>query len=213
MKTLLATLFVMAVGVFAVFSQTEGFTVLTTESARRASVIRQPIHVTNADLVSASNQHTRLMSLLSTDDRVAIVNFIYTRCPFVCVAMGEEFQHLEQEIIKQDLSDTIRLISISFDERDTPEWLERYQKRMRMDTSVWQAYLAANKDERISLLNVFGIVVIPAPLGQFEHNAAYHIVTPDGLIRRIIDIGSPEHALYYAVQAAKQNPRLMVLND
>jgi protein SCO1/2 len=37
------------------------------------------------------------------------------------------------------------------------------------------------------LLDAFGIIVIPAPLGEFEHNAALHLVSGAGRLFRIVD--------------------------
>ena len=37
------------------------------------------------------------------------------------------------------------------------------------------------------MLDAFGIMVVPAPLGEFEHNAALHVVTSDGQLIQIID--------------------------
>jgi protein SCO1/2 len=48
------------------------------------------------------------------------------------------------------------------------------------------------------LLDAFGIMVVPAALGEFEHNAALHIVTADGRLVRIIGIQSPAEAIAVA---------------
>ncbi len=181
------------------YGVTQGFAVFTTESARRLSVQNQPIVLSDANLTDSANNKNDLLDRLKSDGRVAIVNFIYTRCPYVCVTMGLEFQELQQLITDREVQDKVRLVSISFDPRDTPDWLQRYQKRMGSNTNVWQTWLAAEADQRTNLLNDFGIVVIPAPLGQYEHNTAYHIVTPQGELVRIVDIGEPEQALQLAL--------------
>ena len=57
------------------------------------------------------------------------------------------------------------------------------------------------------VLDMFGIVVVPAPLGQFEHNAAFHVVTPDGHLARIVDLDDPDGALRAAVGLAVETGR------
>jgi protein SCO1/2 len=37
------------------------------------------------------------------------------------------------------------------------------------------------------LLRTFGIVVIPAPGGDFQHNAAVHLVDAEGRLARVLD--------------------------
>ncbi|HLS51058.1 MAG TPA: hypothetical protein VK032_03565, partial [Burkholderiaceae bacterium] len=69
---------------------------------------------------------------------------------------------------------------------------------------IWQAVSISNPDELKTLLRAFGIIVVSAPLGQFEHNTAYHVVSPDALLNRIVDINETDYALYYAQTQAKQ---------
>ncbi len=107
------------------YGVTQGFAVFTTESARRLSVQNQPIVLSDANLTDSANNKNDLLDRLKSDGRVAIVNFIYTRCPYVCVTMGLEFQELQQLITDREVQDKVRLVSISFDPRDTPDWLQR----------------------------------------------------------------------------------------
>jgi protein SCO1/2 len=41
-------------------------------------------------------------------------------------------------------------------------------------------------------------MVVPAPLGEFEHNAALHIVVPQGQLVRILGLGDGDVALELA---------------
>lgn len=202
MRAIITSLLVMAMATVATYAQTDGFTVLTTESARRASVAREPVQLPDVQLQSAAGDMGSLKAALRDDGRVAVVNFIYTRCASVCVVMGAEFQQMQDVIVARGLQDKVRLISISFDPRDTPQWLGRYHDRMKADPAVWQALLAADEIQRQELLDAFGIIVVPAPMGQYEHNTAYHVVTPDGRLARIVDINNPDVVLHYAAQQA-----------
>jgi len=204
MRTAFLSIAVFLLSVWAFYAQTDGFSVLTSETARRYSIARQAVHLPSAAIQKSTGKTRLLDQELAADGRVAIINFMFTRCTSVCVQMGEEFQQLQQAIQERNLSDKVRLISISFDPRDTADWLGRYHKRMHADESIWQAVLASNDAERERLLRAFGIVVVPAPYGQFEHNTAYHVVTANGELTRIVDINNTDIVLHYAAQQAEQ---------
>ncbi len=55
-----------------------------------------------------------------------------------------------------------------------------------------------------ALLAAFGIVVIAAPMEQFEHNAAFHVVDDSGRLARIVDADDPLGALDTAMSLAPQ---------
>lgn len=188
MRLAVSLVVVILLGIAGFWFQTSGFSVVTTEAARRAHINQYPLALPDADLLTSQGDTTMLLSSLRDDGRVAIINFMYTRCPFVCATMGAEFQRLQAQVLDLGLEQQVRLISISFDPTDTVQRLERYQQRMGADPSIWQAVLAQDDNQRRALLATFGIVVIPAPLGQYEHNAAYHIVTAEGRLRRIVDL-------------------------
>ncbi|MGB3289589.1 MAG: SCO family protein [Burkholderiaceae bacterium] len=206
MRLLLAVLLVSILGAGALYAQTDGFAILTTEAARRADVARHPRALPQAVLLTSSGQAVPLAQALRDDGRVAIVNFMYTRCFSICLAMGSEFQQLQEAIRRQGLADRVRIISLSFDPADTPDDLARYAARMRAEPGIWRFAAIADADQRQQLLDAFGIVVVPAPMGQYEHNAAYHVVTADGRLARIVDIGDAAGLLDY-VSAAASAPR------
>ena len=128
-----------------------------------------------------------------------IVDFVYTRCATLCLSLGTVFQRLQAQIVAQGLQDRVGLMSISFDpEQDRPSALAAYAGRMRMDPAIWQLLSLAEPADRRRLLDSFGIMVVPAPLGEFEHNAALHIVTSSGRLVRILGLDDGEQALKVA---------------
>src|SRR5471032_232289 len=142
---------------------------------------------------------TTLASMLGTDGRVTIVAFIYTSCNSVCTVLGSEFQQMQQAIRDRHLQDKVRLMSISFDPRDTDQRLASYVVRQRADPAIWNIVGIDAEAQRHAVLNTFGIVVLPAPLGEFVHNAAFHIVDSDGRLAKIDDFDLPSKALADAV--------------
>jgi protein SCO1/2 len=202
MRLLLAVVLVGMLGMAALGWQTRGFTIVTTESARRDDVARERPRMPDAVLQRSDGQATTLWRELALDGRVAIVTFIYTRCVSICLAMGTEFQQLQDALRRTGLDGQVRLISISFDGTDTPERLARYDVTMRSDPHVWRTAVIDDARMRQALLDAFGIVVVPAPMGEFVHNAAYHVVTADGRLIRIVDIGDLDGLLRYVSNAA-----------
>src|SRR5690606_6224312 len=76
--------------------------------------------------------------------------------------------------------------------------LSRYASGMHADPAVWQFEAFEQPSQGAAVLKQFGITVVPAVLGDFEHNAALHVVTPDGRLARIVDIEAPGLALQVA---------------
>src|SRR5690606_12961020 len=147
--------------------QTDRFTVLTSEAARRADVLRHPRRLPDAVLQTADGRATTLQQGLRSDGRVAVVNFMYTRCFSICLAMGSELQQLQATIKLLGMSDKVYLLSISFDPSDTPAQLSRYAQSMHADASLWQFAVMPYAAQRTAVLNAFGIVVVPAAMKQF----------------------------------------------
>jgi protein SCO1/2 len=75
---------------------------------------------------------------------------------------------------------------------------------MHAQPADWRFARVADANERAALLQTLGITVVPAPLGEFQHNAAFHLLTPDGRLVRIVDYDQPETALVYAVSLAQR---------
>jgi protein SCO1/2 len=199
LPTLLVSLLVVFLSAILFFYSTNQGQALTTEALRQSELIDHPKNIPNFRFVDANDQETSLDEITKNDRRVLIVDFVYTRCQTVCVALGTSFQNLQETVLKKGLQNQIGLLSISFDpEHDDAQALKRYQQRFRMDARVWQVLSLKEPKDRQNLLDTFGIMVIPAPLDEYEHNAAFHIFKKNYLYQ-IIDVNQPEHALESAL--------------
>jgi protein SCO1/2 len=97
----------------------------------------------------------------------------------------------------------VQLLSISFDpEHDTSDVLAQYAGRMRADPFIWRIGTVPDESELPKLLDAFGIVVIRDGLGGFQHNAAFHVVDPNGRLTAIVDLAQPDRALERAIAEA-----------
>lgn len=199
MRWVLSLVLALAAGIGVLYSLTDGFTVLTAEGARRQDIAAHPRDIPAVQVLDATGGLESFTRNLRDDGRVAIVNFFYTRCISLCLAQGSLTERLQQAIEAEGLQQKIRLISLSFDPRDRADDLSRYAVRMGADTRIWQFMTLTDAAQRSAMLDLFGILVVPAPLGEFEHNAAFHVVTPDGRLMRIVDLDDPG----WALQAAK----------
>jgi protein SCO1 len=91
---------------------------------------------------SLIDQDGRSVDQTTLDDRITIVDFIFTNCPLQCPAMTGALWALSE-----DLKDTrVQFLSLSIDpERDTPERLREYAGQYGIDTQRWR-FLTGDKE-------------------------------------------------------------------
>ncbi len=192
LKTPAALALILGAALAALALVTDGFRVVTSESARRLAVARDPLPLPVAHLADGSELGTDIRA----DGRVVLLDFIYTHCESLCTALGTNYQQLQREIRQRRLGREVRLLSLSFDpERDDPATLAHYARSLGADPALWQVDTIPDPAERAALLAAVGIVVVPDGHGDFVHNAAIHVVDGDGRLRRIHDLGAWRAAL------------------
>ena len=168
-KTFAASALVLVCSLGGLLHATGGGQAFTTETLRRAEVAQAPRALPALRLIDDRGQQADLLTRLQADGRVRIVEFIYTRCTTVCVALAAVGQRLQAEIVARGLQDRVAVLSISFDpENDDARALRAYAARLRMDPAIWQAATLAEPADRRRLLDAFGIMVLPAPLGRIR---------------------------------------------
>lgn len=202
-KTFLASIVVLACGLTFLLQATAQGSAFTTETLRRTEIASTPYLVPELSVYDAEGNQNTLRQVLADGDRVWIVDFVYTRCQTICTALGSVFQQLQEQIRLRGLDDKVGLLSVSFDPaHDTSDALRIYRDRMRMDPAIWRVVSLSSPLDRRQLLDAFGIIVIPAPLGEFEHNAALHLVSGAGRLFRIVDYDDATRALDTALATA-----------
>ena len=202
-RTFCATLAVLLTGLLALWAATAGGQSFTTETLRRQQVSATPQRLAAFDVTTASGEQTSLNALLAAGNKVWLVDFVYTRCQTVCSVLGSTYQQLQAQINADGLQAQVGLLSISFDPaNDDAAALKAYSERLRINPAIWQVVTLSQWQDRRRLLDAFGIMVLPAPLGEFEHNAALHVVSSDGRLISIIDYGDHKSALQAAQSAA-----------
>ena len=175
--------------VFLFFS-THGLSVYTSEGARRHKIQENPADLPNIPLLSSTGEIFYIQDL---QGKIVLVDFIFTNCTGICPMMTQNFLGLQKKLQQSALQEEVILISISFDlKRDTKNVLYDYAKTVGAEPDIWKFATVENESYLKEFLNVFGIVVIPAPDGQFEHNGAIHLVNQLGKLAKIYDYESIE---------------------
>jgi protein SCO1/2 len=181
---------------------THDFQVWTAEGARRLEVALTPVAAPAVRVEGPATVPQPLPQLLGDGHSVVIVDFFYSRCETVCLALGSVFQQMQaalQATGSSTAASRVRLLSISFDpERDTTPDLQRYATRMKADPRWWHFVRPADRAQVLRLLDSYQVVVVPDGRGDFEHNAALLVVDQQGRLVRIFDAAEQQLALNYA---------------
>ena len=182
---------------------THDFQVWTAEGARRLEVALLPVATPAVQVQAASGPPQPLRQMLANGQTVTIVDFVYTRCQTVCLALGSTYQQMQASLQSARQSNVaarrVQLMSISFDtERDDPPALADYAARLNADAAIWRMVRVPEAQNLARLLADFQVVVVPSSQGDFEHNAALLVVDTQGRLVRIFDYADHQLALDYA---------------
>jgi protein SCO1/2 len=195
-RTVLACLVLLLGAYAAADAVTAGFQAWTAEDARRIEVARHPVHAPRVRVEGPGVAEPDLHALLAGGRHVTVVEFFYTQCESVCLALGSSFQQMQRSL--QQTPADVRLLSISFDPaRDTPRALGTYAARMRADAAHWRFVRVPDAAQTRELLRRFQVVVVPVQR-DFEHNAALLVVDQAGRLVRVFDLAEQQLALDYA---------------
>ena len=193
---------VMSTGIAALAFETDDFRVVTSAGARQLSVERAPQSIPDARLV---DQDGAPFTLSAYRGRAVLVDFIYTRCPTICGALGDDFASVLQLMKARRKSTPIDLLSISFDPRnDDREALRLYGERFGAKAPRWRVAAPTDEHELAGLLQSFGVVVIPDGTGGFIHNDAVYVIDARGRLARILDPDGPAPLVDAAFEVAAQ---------
>lgn len=198
LRTLFASIALLLVGGVVLYVATDGLRAFTSEAARRIAVRQHPVEVPAVTLETQTGAHIDITSLRG---KWLLIDFIYTRCPTYCVALGSEFAQLQDRLAGSVREDAVELVSISFDPaHDTPRALASYLTRAKSRGAGWVAARPVDSGGLDELERAFGITVIPDGLGGYTHNAAIHVVDPQGRLVEIVDPGQAGAAMRRTLQ-------------
>lgn len=199
LPTLITCALIAAAFASAVASVTLGLSAWTREDARRLLIERTPIALSPLEMIG----HDKRALAPWTKDRavaqVYLVDFIYTRCPSLCIALGSVYQRMQQAIVDRGLVSQVALLSISFDVAHDGVAEATWYARVHgaAPGAWWVAIPDAGGLERV--LEEAGVVVIPDGAGGFAHNGGIHVIDAQGRLLRVFDAEQYDAALEFAV--------------
>lgn len=198
LRTLLASLLILAAGVATLAAATDGFRAFTSETARRIDVREHPRLLPSVPLQAADGRHIDFANLRG---RWLLVDFIYTRCTTYCSVQGSEFARLQAALAGPIAAGRVSLLSISFDPaRDDPQALAAYQLRSGDHGAGWIVARPTSTADLDVLMRIFGVTAIPDGFGGYVHNAAIAVVDPDGRLVAILDWDATGAAARHVLQ-------------
>lgn len=191
-RTALSSLLVLMFGIVLFYIGTDGFQAFTAETARVNQLMDEKPQFPD---VTLEDNNGRTYSFWEFEGKYVFITFLYTSCGTVCpeleVNMSEVYKRIPEEYIGHD----IQFLSISFDpERDDPKTLDTYRKAFGSDGETWRMARIPEQQELDSLLDRFGVIVIPDEYGNFAHNSAFYLVNPKGQLIEVMDYTLIEEA-------------------
>ncbi|WP_088036099.1 SCO family protein [Evansella clarkii] len=176
---------VLLFGLSLFYIGTDGFKAYTAETARVNSLIENQPQFPE---VTFEDSKGRVYPVSEFDGKYVFITFMYTYCSTVCpileMNMGQVYSQVPEEYIGED----IVFLSISFDpERDDPVTLAEYTGHFNADGDTWRMARINDQEELDSLLEEFGVVVIPYENGDFAHNSAFYLVDREGTLIDVMD--------------------------
>jgi protein SCO1/2 len=129
-----------------------------------------------------TDQNGRRVALADLRGSVAIVTFLFTHCTDVCPVLPQILARVDQHVGEAERS-RLRYVGISIDpRRDTPRRLREFIGQHRLDAARW-TLLTGSIDTLTKVATDYGVVVRPAPRGDFVHNTVFAVIDPSGRLR------------------------------
>lgn len=132
-----------------------------------------------APVFALSNQDAKRLTLNDLRGKPVVLTFLYTNCTDVCPVLLHVLTSAEQ-LLAADERDAVRFVGITVDpKRDTPQRLKAYMKERGLDSVRWQL-LTGTLAEATRAASDYGVVVRPAPKGDFVHNSVFVVIDARG---------------------------------
>lgn len=128
-------------------------------------------------------------------NKLAVISFVFTRCPGTCTQQSAAMQKLQERLATSG-TDQVQLITISVDpEYDSPEVLSEYGKALNANFDQW-TFLTGEKDTIWKFSrNQLGMSVSANPtdpLIPIAHESKFVLVDRSAMIRGYYDSLTPE---------------------
>ena len=181
----IAILVVLLFGAILFFIGTDGFTAYTVETARVNKLMEEnPVFPE----VTLEDSKERVYSFSEFKGKYVMLTFIYTACSEVCPQLELNLAEVYKQVPQKYIGKDIIFLSVSFDPKnDDPATLEKYRYYFDSDGETWRMARISDEQELDGLLKEFGVTVIPDENGNFQHNSAFYLVDPNGILVEVMD--------------------------
>ena len=123
----------------------------------------------------------RVVKLEVLRGRPQVVAMFFAQCEYSCPIVVQQMKSLEQSL-SPSIRDRIGFLLVSFDvERDTPEALSVYRRKMNLGPERW-TILRGDADDVRELAALFGINYQKDGKGQFAHSNVIAVLNAEGEI-------------------------------
>lgn len=188
----IAFLAVLVFGVMLFYVGTDGFKAYTAETARVNQLIEEKPKFPE---VTLEDSEMREYPFSEFKDRYVLITFFYSSCTTVCFELEMNMSEVFKSLPSKFMDEEIVFLSISFDpERDYPERLDEYKDYFDSDGDTWRMARINDADELKSLLDEFGVIVIPDDYGNIAHNSAFYLVDKEGGLIDVMDYTKVDEA-------------------
>jgi protein SCO1/2 len=132
-----------------------------------------------APAFTLTNQDGKRVALEDLRGAPVVLTFLYTTCSDVCPLLLHVMTSAEQRLAEPERR-AARFVGITVDpKRDTPERLRAYMTERGLDPARW-LLLTGSIAEATRVASDYGVVVRPAPQGDFVHNSVFVIIDATG---------------------------------
>ncbi len=132
-----------------------------------------------------------------------IISLIYTRCPTTCLIITDSLKDVVSEV--GGLGKDFNVLSLSFDYRDTPHDLGKFNKQWNLNGKFWKVASGNRKELKKFLEAVDFHYTFDSATGEFLHPNFLVILTPGGKISKYLYGVSPNaNSLKMSILEAKK---------
>jgi protein SCO1/2 len=155
---------------------------------------------------SLTNQHGKRVALKDLRGKVVAMTFFYTHCTDVCPILTNSLDSAARQLSPEERKH-VMLVGVTVDpKRDTPARLKTYIKDHGLEAGQWQM-MSGSIARATQAAADYGIVVRPAPGGDFVHNSVYILIDRQGIERvEHHGVATPNEALLADLRALLAAP-------
>jgi len=144
----------------------------------------QVINIPNAPSFTLVDEIGNSVSLSDFEDKVVILNFIFTNCQDVCPLHSAVIANIQEKINITAMKENVQFITITTDPgNDTSGVLKKYGESHNLDPVNWKFLTAAQSTPESTtrdLSQMYNVRFEPVKDGQQMHGAVTHIIDKDG---------------------------------